>query len=253
MQKKPLTIIAEKALFSSYDFLEALGESVILHAFEATGDFSVNYDTDLFILDCGTAGDIGLMLIQKLKQSAPQVPVILIIDSYSWSIAVQAFKAGARDCFLQPVNLYELQVAVEKILCLKREAFNQRRSLAKMEINDDLLGPHLANDLPERFLRAINYIELNLSKIICLNAVAREACLSKFHFCRAFKRYIGMTPLQYVAYLRIEMAKEFLQQPEVAITHVAIRVGINDPSNFIKTFRKFTGMSPSEYRNLHTR
>src|SRR5512133_722360 len=248
MANKPVTIIAKSGHQPAYGFLVALGEQVIVHAFEGLAEVSVTHDSDLIILDCGTDGDTGLMLIPTLKRRAPRVPIIFITGALSGNIAIQAYKAGARECFLQPVDLSDLRLTVEKILYLKRNAFRQRHSLSMMEPDDNLQPPQRADALPERLVRATQFIEQNLSKLISLTDVAREACLSKFHFCRVFKHYIGMTPLQYVASLRIEKAKQLLQQSEADITLVAMRVGINDPSNFIKLFKKFTGTTPSSYR-----
>lgn len=251
MQKKPVTIIARTEHLPDYGFLSARGEQVILQALEGTAEPAINYDSDLVILDCRADGTTGLLLINKFKQSVPRVPIIFITGTFSGHIAIQAFKAGARECFQHPVDLSELKVTVENILCLKRETIRPRRSISMIEKEEKSRKPHL-DDLPERIMRATQFIEQNLTKLVYLNDVSHEACLSKFHFCRVFKQYVGMTPLQYLAFLRIEKAKQLLQESEASIALVAIRVGINDPSNFIKLFKNNTGMTPSSYRNLQT-
>ena len=67
-------------------------------------------------------------------------------------------------------------------------------------------------------------------------------------FIRCFKRYMGMTPLQYVTSIRITKAKDLLKNTAFTIQEVGRLVGYENPLYFSRIFKKQTGHSPSEYR-----
>lgn len=100
----------------------------------------------------------------------------------------------------------------------------------------------------QRFPTVITYIEENLHSALELDGLAQKANLSKFHFCRTFKRHTGLNPMKYVAALRIDRAKELLKQDGISVSSIASQVGFRDLSNFIRQFKKVTGVTPSRYR-----
>ncbi|HTG01096.1 MAG TPA: AraC family transcriptional regulator [Nitrospirota bacterium] len=103
-------------------------------------------------------------------------------------------------------------------------------------------------DKPQNIVHVVSYIEQNLWTPLELDELAKQAHLSKFHFCRTFKRYTGLNPMKYVAALRIDRAKELLKQQDISVSNVASKVGFRDLSNFIRQFKKVTGVTPSRYR-----
>jgi len=72
--------------------------------------------------------------------------------------------------------------------------------------------------------------------------------LSQFHFIRAFKHSVGLSPYQYVLSERISVAKELLLKRDLSIAHVALAVGFSDASQLNRAFRKLTGVTPTVYR-----
>ncbi|MBI2386688.1 MAG: helix-turn-helix domain-containing protein [Elusimicrobia bacterium] len=83
-----------------------------------------------------------------------------------------------------------------------------------------------------------------------LQQVASRAGLSKFHFVRAFREKTGITPIQYLNRLRVDVAKQKLQSGAQAVTEIAFDVGFADISAFNKAFKRHAGMPPSQYRNI---
>ncbi|HVW60233.1 MAG TPA: AraC family transcriptional regulator, partial [Puia sp.] len=82
--------------------------------------------------------------------------------------------------------------------------------------------PH--EDLDGKMVRTKKYIDGHYGSVIDLDAMAREACMSKFHFIRSFKRYYGRTPHAYLKEVRVAEAKRLLQKG-VPIRHVCYAVG----------------------------
>ena len=101
--------------------------------------------------------------------------------------------------------------------------------------------------------RAVRFIQEHHSSTLDLDQVAAQACLSKYHFSRLFHRMVGIPYQDYLARIRIEEAKQLLKQtPYLPLTRIAVRVGFGSLRNFEGQFKKHTGQSPSEYRQLRS-
>ena len=99
-------------------------------------------------------------------------------------------------------------------------------------------------------LRAVeSYVEACLHRSIALEDLAAVASLSSFHFLRAFKQSLGVTPGQYVLDRRMERARHLLRSTELSVGEVGLRVGFEYSSHFARAFRRATGVTPSAYRN----
>jgi AraC family transcriptional regulator len=102
----------------------------------------------------------------------------------------------------------------------------------------------------ERAEEARAFLEENLTRDIDINDVARAASLSPFYLTRIFKARFGIPPYRYLIGLRIEHAGELLRDSSLTVTQICHRSGFNSLSHFITTFRRHTGMSPSQYRRM---
>ena len=102
-----------------------------------------------------------------------------------------------------------------------------------------------------RINNAILYIEINLSKKLMLNDIAKEAYFSPFHFHRIFSLVVGETVQSFITRKRIEKAAGLLiNQKELPITVVSEKLGFSSLSTFSRAFKKFYGISPNEFKEL---
>lgn len=92
------------------------------------------------------------------------------------------------------------------------------------------------------------YIERNLSKELSLNEVAEMLGLNPSYFSQLFKQMTDETFVHYRIKKRMEKAKKLLAIPHYKITDISFEVGYADHPHFTKTFKRFTGYTPSEYR-----
>jgi len=99
-----------------------------------------------------------------------------------------------------------------------------------------------------RIVRAALFIEAHAPGPLSLDALAGEAGLSPFHFLRSFAAVVGVTPHQYLLRCRLQRAAELLADQSRAVTDIAFDVGFNDLSNFVRTFRRASGVSPRAFR-----
>lgn len=105
-------------------------------------------------------------------------------------------------------------------------------------------------DFPDQIMRAVRYIVQNFTKgQLSLDSVAREACMSRYHFSRTFKRETGTRFIDFLTTVRLAEACTLLTQTDQSITSIAFGVGYRDLSHFERTFKKEFGFSPSQYRN----
>ena len=100
--------------------------------------------------------------------------------------------------------------------------------------------------------KAIRYIEDHFSEEISLEDVSRRVNISPFYFSRLFKQEIGKSFIEYLNDIRIQKAKEYLMDPLFSIKEICRRCGYSDPNYFSRIFRKYEGMSPSEWRNANS-
>lgn len=102
---------------------------------------------------------------------------------------------------------------------------------------------------PRHRQQAIDYIQAHLSEQLSLQALSALVGLSQAHFCREFKKSVGLAPHKYVMQQRIEMAKRLLkQQQDLAIAEIATDCGFTHQSHMGKIFKEHTGVTPRQYR-----
>ncbi|MBS0565948.1 MAG: helix-turn-helix transcriptional regulator [Proteobacteria bacterium] len=94
------------------------------------------------------------------------------------------------------------------------------------------------------------WIDANAHAPIDLDAAARKAELSAFHFLRVFTQALGVTPHQYLVRARLRRAARLLGDADHAVTDIAFECGFADLSNFVRTFRRAAGVSPRAFRQL---
>lgn len=82
--------------------------------------------------------------------------------------------------------------------------------------------------------------------------VAKTVNLSSNRFRQLFKKETGRSPTEYIMQLRMETARCFLTASFLSVKEVAFKTGWGDVSHFVRYFKKRHGMTPKEFRNLHT-
>lgn len=99
-----------------------------------------------------------------------------------------------------------------------------------------------------RAVEAALWIDEHSNREIDLDAAARQAGLSPFHFLRLFSSALGVTPHQYLLRSRLRRAAQLLADDDIAVTDIAYDVGFGDLSNFVRTFHRAAGVSPKKFR-----
>lgn len=114
-------------------------------------------------------------------------------------------------------------------------------------------GKNFPTSDERRVEAASNFISENYQDMLALEDIADHIHLSNSECCRCFKRVLGKSPMNYLMEYRVFAAVRILyKNPEAAdsIGDLCFIVGFNNPSYFIKIFRRYTGVTPTGYKKL---
>ena len=94
----------------------------------------------------------------------------------------------------------------------------------------------------------ISYVQQNFKEKISLKEFGEQFHLSEKYISRYFKEHFHITLSQYITHLRLEYAKQLLQDTDTPVTEIAMQSGYQNVSYFIRSFKKTYGVSPLKYR-----
>ena len=123
-----------------------------------------------------------------------------------------------------------------------REHVNHERSRSDAQCGSaDIIAP------------ALSKIFKDYSKKLTVDELARMCRISKYHFCRIFKKEMSATVIQYITSYRISLAEAMLKSTDKTIDEIASSCGFNDVSYFYRAYKSTTGVSPKQTRAKCTR
>lgn len=94
----------------------------------------------------------------------------------------------------------------------------------------------------------VKYINENYNEISSVEEVANHFFMSKYYFCKLFRKNMGISLFTYINTLKIQQACSIMRGTKYSLTEIATRCGFNTSSYFCKMFKRIMGVSPSEYR-----
>lgn len=101
---------------------------------------------------------------------------------------------------------------------------------------------------PKAVASAKEFVRTHVEEPITLAQVVKHVNVSRFYFCKLFKKATGLTLTEYVARVRIERAKSLLSDPNSRISEVVFASGFGSIPRFNTVFKRHVGMAPTEYR-----
>lgn len=198
---------------------------------------------DILLTDIEMPGGSGIELIRWVSEHQPRVVRIFYTCHAEFAYAQEAVKLGALDYLLKPVSCEELASIVQRAIALVRRGREGER-LAQ------ILRPEPADD-QSAISTVKRYIADNLSLKIQREDLARLVYLNPDYLSKLFHRQEGMTIGEYVTEKRMALAAQLLKNTDLSVADISQRVGITDASYFIKTFKKWAGLTPQQYREKH--
>lgn len=109
--------------------------------------------------------------------------------------------------------------------------------------------------LENKYFLTLNQIRMNIQnaphKKWNVHSIAKEANLSPSHFQRLYKNFFGTTCIQDIIQSRIKYAQLYLRTTDMTIQSLSTFCGYDNELHFMRQFKKYTGLTPSQYRKLH--
>lgn len=99
-----------------------------------------------------------------------------------------------------------------------------------------------------RLARVVEFMSTHFAEPLTLDALAEEACISRYHFARLFKSRVGESPHRYLARIRLDAARRMLETTDRSIAEVGAACGYSVASHFTAAFRAHYGVSPRDFR-----
>ncbi len=120
------------------------------------------------------------------------------------------------------------------------------------EILPHLLGvgqdTHNATGMPSWLIQLKETLDTGYAEHFSLDELSGRFHINKYQICRDFKKYLKTTPLQYINSIRLEHAKELLQNTSLQVNEISWRVGFENVNYFIQLFKRENGTTPALYR-----
>ena len=201
------------------------------------------------IYDCDYVDRNRLELIAGTRQSHSSIPFAIFSLEHSESLAVWSFRSGAIDFIAKPGREDEIHNLVKRLEAIAgfrdsrgaREAYKHAISIPKHVTNTQ-------RSSTSKLTPAIYFVQNHYSERIYADAVARMCDLSPAHFSKVFRQRFKMSFQDFLLRYRVAKACCLIASHDAAISDVCYAVGFRDPSYFTRMFKRYIGVSPSEYR-----
>lgn len=201
----------------------------------------------LLITDIRMPEMSGLHLIEALESHSNK-PVVIIISGYSeFEYAQHALRLGALNYLLKPLNKQKLIEAVEQALAVKEDRI--RTGIMEKIMDTKLVDVAKEDEHTRSPIReAMRFIDEHIKEPLHLQEVAQHVHLNPSYFSALFKEQTKLTFIEYVTRNRLQLAKHLLVNTNMPIVEIAEEVGYQTAKYFIKLFKEYEGLTPSQYR-----
>lgn len=252
-------IALSKLIRDKFDFV---GEILLATNGTELVEIAKNNRVDISIVDVEMPSLNGIDAIRELRRIHHPTKIIVNTAYNEFEYALEALKLEADDFIVKPLVRSRLIDAVNKCITKIEEerkiSETQRaiiealetatiRGTVRVETNEDIFGDEDAR----RYVNlARRYILENYSNDISLDMIAEDVGISSSYLCRLFKKEMDINLNDYITDVRIEKAKELIQQHNYSIRKLSELCGYNNHTYFCKIFKKKTGMTIGEYKTL---
>ncbi|MDE6339308.1 MAG: response regulator, partial [Muribaculaceae bacterium] len=212
-----------------------------------------SFNPDVIILDEMMPIMNGMEMAQRLKQISrlATVPVIMLTAKSDNRTENESVRAGI-DIFMS--KPFEPTVLLGRIKQLLKKREDLKEDIRKDYRIRSMTAPKPveAESIPEKQLAHIaKVIEENYSNLdLNVNFLCEKCDMSHKQLYRILKKYIGMSPLDYIQSVRLQKAAVLLKQHHFTVSEVCYMVGFKTPSYFSKCFQTQFGVNPSQYGAL---
>lgn len=212
--------------FEEYEIIEASDGEEALKVLKNPNEIS------LIILDVMMPGLRGTEVLKAIKKMVnPEVGIIIITGHGSKDVVIDALRGDADEYIEKPIDIDKMRKAIERVLENKK---------GKDDLN--------VLDIKGKIERIKRFIEINCYKKVRLEDGATAVCLSPKYLSRIFKQNTGIGFNEYKLGVKIKKAKKLLKTTGYNIGQISDKMGYQNIESFIRTFKKLTNRTPTQYR-----
>lgn len=175
----------------------------------------------------------GLDAAAIIHKAMPETHIVFLTAFDRFDYAVGAMRAGGTDYLVKPFDSAQITACLRKLNLLP-------------ESRPAVRGDKPGNAFCTQFSV---WLEHHYMRDVSLDQAAEAMGMSAFYFSRFFRTSYNQTFLEYLTAYRIDRAVELLQQTDIPVREIAVRVGYTDANYFTKVFKRHLGVTPTEYRN----
>lgn len=200
---------------------------------------------DVLLCDIDMPYGNGIDMLAWVKENYPDVVFLFLTCHAEFQYARQAIALGAFDYLLKPVPYTEL----EQILA---GAIDKRKQLLRMSTIKKQFGMDERTESSRDSVQKVKtYVKEHLHEDITRERIAEYVYLNPSYLSRLFRKETNMSMVDYINHQRIETSKFFLEQSDLSVLSISVKVGFSYVSYFDKVFKKSVGMTPAEYRERY--
>jgi signal transduction histidine kinase/DNA-binding response OmpR family regulator/ligand-binding sensor domain-containing protein len=215
---------------------------------------------DLIISDINMPRMNGWQMVEALKQQAEtsHVPVVLLTANSTLDDRIRGAVQGVEDYIIKPFSTEYLRVRVAAILqkqqqqqqyFLEQFAKTDTASMLELPKDNSGVGRRLAQIDNDMMQQLRTFMEEHLADNTPIQELAEHVGMSRTLFYNKIRSITGLTPVDFYRRYHVERSAQLMRDQGLTVSEACYRTGFSDPKYFSKVFKKFMGLTPSEYRS----
>jgi two-component system response regulator YesN len=204
---------------------------------------------DVVLVDIVMPRMDGLAFCEECRRTYPNVRLVIVSGHDEFALAQKAIRIGVDDYLLKPVGAEQMMEAVQKA---GRSLVKQEFSEIKEKLLRSLVTPAVPSSSSGRRIvsQVLAHIESRYLSELDLTSAGQAAGVTPNHLCKVLRSCCDMTFVEIVNRYRVEVAQIYLRDDHMKTYDVADKSGFMEYHYFAKVFKKITGRTPGEYREL---
>lgn len=209
---------------------------------------------DLVVSDVMMPQLDGFTLLRRLKNNTrtSHIPIVMLTTKIEHQSHIEGLDYGADAYFDKPFDFEELRASVASLIANRNRL---RGKFSGMQEQKDVVKPIelKGNDeqLMEKIMKIVN--ERLSDSNFNVEELADAVGLSRVQLHRRMKEMTGIAVGEFIRNLRMQQAAKLLEQGDVSVSQVTYAVGMINPNNFTAAFKKYFGVTPSEYMSKNAK
>lgn len=185
----------------------------------------------------------------KSSREYSHIPVILITSQTSKDSELQGLSAGADAYIQKPFTFDELNLRITNLLKAKSSIREHYHDMKIFELEEKL------SNKDETFIQSLTqYVLDNLQdENLNTDTMAAHMNIGRTQLYNKLKKLLNLSVTEFVNKIKIDVAKHKISETDMTFSEISWELGFNNPSYFSKTFKRFAGMTPNEFKKGNTK